>query len=176
LRDTAIGVDATHYLQLFLDNPPYHEPLLPALGGLTGIESHIEGDLDNWKANNTTPLFVFNGQSVVGQDDVFGQRAKRAVAKTDDAWDLYFRSQANAAVTAFGSNRGAYPVQNLFPLLQGILMKRNIHFIVPPFNASAQVRVRKDSPPLPSTFKPFRLTSRDSWRIWIWLNPIRFLR
>lgn len=139
LQDSAIGVDAAYYLQLFLDNPPYHEPLLPALGGLTGIEYHIENDLDSWKANNTTPLFIFNGQSVVGQDDVSVQRGKKAISKTDEAWALYFQSEANAAVTAFGANRGAFPVQNLFPLLQAILKKRNIHFVVPPFNASAQV-------------------------------------
>ncbi|ORY71207.1 nuclease-like protein [Pseudomassariella vexata] len=139
LEDTAIAVDASYYIQLFLDNPPYHEPLLPALGGLTGIESHIESDLDSWQANKTTPFFIFNGQSVVGQDDVSIQRGKRAIVKTDEAWDLYFRSEATAAVTAFGSNRGAYPVQHLFPLLQRILKKRNLHYLVPPYNASAQL-------------------------------------
>lgn len=106
LEDTAIAVDAAYYLQLFLDNPPYHEPLLPALGGLTGIQTHIEGDLDSWKANKTTPFFIFSGQSVVGQDDVSVQRGKRAIAGTDEAWALYFQSQANEAVLAFGSHRG----------------------------------------------------------------------
>ncbi|KAK6951855.1 hypothetical protein Daesc_006380 [Daldinia eschscholtzii] len=139
LEDCAIAVDASYYLQLFLDNVPYHEPLLPALGGLTGIQSHIEHDLDSWKANKTIPFFIFNGQSIEGEDDVSVQRGKRAIAGTDEAWGLYFQSQANEAVTAFGSHRGAYPVHNLFPLLQGILKRRGLHFLVPPFNASAQL-------------------------------------
>ncbi|KAI1485243.1 nuclease-like protein [Biscogniauxia mediterranea] len=139
LEDTAIAVDASYYLQLFLDNPPYHEPLLPALGGLTGIQAHIESDLDSWKANKTTPFFIFNGQSVVGTDEVTVQRGKRAIAGTDEAWGLYFQSQANEAVAAFGSHRGAYLVHHLFPLLQGILKRRGLHFLVPPFNASAQL-------------------------------------
>ncbi|KAI4867241.1 PIN domain-like protein [Hypoxylon rubiginosum] len=139
LEDCAIAVDAAYYLQLFLDNAPYHEPLLPALGGLTGIQSHIEHDLDSWKANKTIPFFIFNGQSIEGQDDVSVQRGKRAIAGTDEAWGLYFQSQANEAVTAFGSHRGAYPIHYLFPLLQGILKRRSLHFLVPPFNASAQV-------------------------------------
>jgi hypothetical protein len=161
LEDTAIAIDASYYLQLFLDNPPYSEPLLPALGGLTGIQTHIEGDLDSWERNNTTPFFIFDGQSVVGQDDVSVQRAKRAIAGTDGAWDLYFQSRANEAVSAFGAHRGtlfvfailvfpianccegAYLIHHLFPLLQGILKRRGLHFLVPPFNASAQVSYRR---------------------------------
>jgi hypothetical protein len=142
LQDTAIAVDASYYLQLFLDNPPYHEPLLPALGGLTGIESHIENDLDNWKQNETTPFFIFNGQSVVGQDEVSVQRGKKAIQKTDEAWELYFDGKSPQAVNAFSPNPGAYPIQNLYPLLQTILKKRNLHFLVPPYNASAQVSSR----------------------------------
>ncbi|KAK7967435.1 XPG N-terminal domain-containing protein [Apiospora aurea] len=139
LKDNAVAVDASYYLQLFLDNIPFHEPLLPALGGLTGIESHIEVDLDSWDANKTIPFFIFNGQAVEGQDEVSVQRGKKANAKTDEAWDLYFKSEAHSAVAAFGTSRGAYPVQNLFPLLQSILKKRNMHFLVPPFNACAQL-------------------------------------
>ncbi|KAK8058734.1 nuclease-like protein [Apiospora phragmitis] len=116
LKDNAVAVDASYYLQLFLDNIPFHEPLLPALGGLTGIESHIESDLESWDANKTTPFFIFNGQAVEGQDEV-----------------------SLIAVAAFGTSRGAYPVQNLFPLLQSILKKHNLHFLVPPFNACAQL-------------------------------------
>ncbi|OTB07770.1 hypothetical protein M426DRAFT_71545 [Hypoxylon sp. CI-4A] len=139
LEDCAVAVDASYYLQLFLDNVPYSEPLLPALGGLTGIQTHIEHDLDRWRKNKTIPLFVFNGQSVEGEDDVFVQRGKRAIAGTDEAWALYFQSHANEAVAAFGSHRGAFPIQHLFPLLKGILKRRGLHFLVPPFNASAQL-------------------------------------
>lgn len=139
LEDCAVAIDASYYLQLFLDHVPYHEPLLPALGGLTGIQTHIESDLDSWKTNRTTPFFIFNGQSVVGQDDVSVQRGKKAIAGTDEAWTLYFQSQATEAVAAFGSHRGAYPVHHLFPMLQGILKRRGLHFLVPPFNASAQL-------------------------------------
>jgi hypothetical protein len=80
--------------------------LLPALGGLTGVQSHIESDLDSWKANNTTPFFIFNGQSVVGSDEIAIQRGMRAIVGTDEAWGLYFESQANEAVSAFGSHKG----------------------------------------------------------------------
>ncbi|KAI0434696.1 nuclease-like protein [Xylaria sp. FL1042] len=139
LEDTTVAIDAAYYLQHSLDTPPAHEPLLPALGGLTGIQSHLENDLDNWKANKTTPFFIFNGQSVVGSDEIAIQRGMTAIAGTDEAWSLYFQSQANAAVSAFGAHKGAYLVQNLFPLLQGILNRRGLHFKVAPVNAAAQI-------------------------------------
>lgn len=139
LDDTSIAVDASFYLRQFLDCPPTHEPLLPALGGLTGIETHIEADLDSWKQNNTTPFFIFSGQPVQGEDDVSIQRGKTAIVKTDEAWNLYFRGEAHKAVATFGQDGRAYPISNLFPLLQRLLKKRDLHFLVAPFNASAQL-------------------------------------
>ncbi|KAK5631197.1 hypothetical protein RRF57_006912 [Xylaria bambusicola] len=139
LEDTTVAIDASYYLQLFLANAPYQEPLLPALGGLTGIQSHIESDLDSWKSHKATPFFIFNGQSVVGSDEIAIQRGIRAIAGTDEAWSLYFQSQANEAVSAFGANKGAYHVQNLYPLLQGILNRRGLYFKVAPVNAAAQI-------------------------------------
>lgn len=108
IEDCAIAVDASYYLQLFLDNSPYHEPLLSALGGLTGIQAHIEKDLDQWAAHRITPLFVFDGQVVVGQDEVSIARGRRANEKTENAWDLYFNNRAEEAVSAFGANSSEY--------------------------------------------------------------------
>ncbi|KAI2623396.1 PIN domain-like protein [Xylaria nigripes] len=139
LEDTSIAIDASYYLQLFLINAPYQEPLLPALGGLTGIQFHIESDLDSWKTNKTTPFFIFNGQSVVGSDEIAIKRGIKAIGGTDKAWSLYFQSQANEAVSAFGSHKEAYLVQNLYPLLQSILERRGLYFKVPPVNAAAQL-------------------------------------
>lgn len=139
LTDTAIAVDASYYLSHFLDDPPYHEPLLPALGGLTGIQNHISKDLDQWASNNITPLFVFDGQPVKGQEEIATDKAKNAVDKTNKAWALYFSGQAEQAVQTFGANGGAFRVQALYPLLQDLLRDRGLHFLVPPFNAAAQI-------------------------------------
>ncbi|KAK2028292.1 XPG domain-containing protein [Colletotrichum zoysiae] len=101
LEDCAIAVDATYYLQLFLDTPPFHEPLLPALGGMTGIEHHLRADIDQWKANKVVPFFIFDGQSVTGQEEVAVQRGRAANKKTDAAWNLYFNSEAQQALAYF---------------------------------------------------------------------------
>lgn len=106
IEDCAIAVDATYYIQYFLDSSPSHEPLLPALGGLTGFQSHIESDIDQWLANKVTPLFVFDGQTMIGQDEVSLVRGLRANERTNQAWELYRTGQAESAVSAFGANSG----------------------------------------------------------------------
>ncbi|KAF4924501.1 hypotheticall protein [Colletotrichum viniferum] len=139
LEDCAIAIDATYYLQLFLESPHFHEPLLPALGGMTGIEFHLRADIEQWKAHKIIPFFIFDGQSVTGQEEVAVQRGKLANQKTNEAWTLYFSGEATKAVEAFGANYGAFRIQNLYPLLQSILKDNNLHFLVPPYNASAQL-------------------------------------
>lgn len=106
LHDCSIAVDATYYLNHLLDTSPAHEPLLSALGGLTGIETHINENLDMWDKNRIVPLFVFDGQSITGQDHVSLGRRRAANHKTDDAWNLYSQSQAEQAVATFGANPG----------------------------------------------------------------------
>lgn len=108
LEECAIGVDATYYLSHLLDNSPSHEPLLSALGGLTGIEEHIVDNLDLWEKHNITPFFVFDGQSVTGQDDVSLERGLKANKKTDEAWRLYSQTAAEEAVSTFGANPGLF--------------------------------------------------------------------
>lgn len=168
LEECSVAVDATYYLSQLLDTPPAHEPLLSALGGLTGIQTHINQNLDSWERNRIVPFFVFDGQSMTGQDEASLERRRAANKRTDEAWNLYSRSEAEQAVTTFGANSGrcqnwklpslppsqvgkqrnpaqtksllgAYNVQNLYPLLQAILKKRGLHFLVPPYNACAQV-------------------------------------
>jgi hypothetical protein len=91
-----------------LDSPSANEPLLPALGGLTGIESHINENLGYWDKNRIIPFFIFDGQTVTGQDEVSLKRGRAANLKTDEAWDLYSRTQAEEAVSTFGANPGKH--------------------------------------------------------------------
>ena len=106
IADCSIAICATYYLHLFLDNPPYHEPLLSALGGLTGIEAHLSKDLDKFKEHGVEPFFIFDGQNVVGQAETTVKKSRNANRKTDEAWEQYFASRAEDAVASFGANGG----------------------------------------------------------------------
>ncbi|KAK3685928.1 PIN domain-like protein [Podospora appendiculata] len=139
LDDCSIAIDATYYLQNLLDAPPVIEPLIPALGVVAAIQGRLEGELELWKAHRVTPFFVFDGQSVIGQDEIAVERGRDGIKKTDYAWELYFNGEANEAVVAFGSNTGAFRAQELYPVLQALLKARGLHFLVAPFNAAAQV-------------------------------------
>lgn len=106
LENCALAVDATYYLSQLLDNTPAHEPLLPALSGLTGFEDHINENLGRWEEARIVPFFVFDGQSVTGQDEIARKRALDANKKTDEAWTLYSQSRPDDAVNTFGANPG----------------------------------------------------------------------
>jgi hypothetical protein len=108
LEDHTIAIDATYYIQLQLDAQPL-EPLLSALAGLTGIQKRLEEDLDQWEKHKIRPFFIFDGQPLVGQDEVSTLKSRQANKKTDFAWDLYFNGQANEAVAAFGQNTSMVP-------------------------------------------------------------------
>ncbi|KAL7922452.1 temperature dependent protein affecting M2 dsRNA replication domain-containing protein [Trichoderma austrokoningii] len=139
LEDCAIAVDASYYLGLLLDNKPGHESLLAALGGLTGVQNNIHQNLDLWDKHRITPFFIFDGQSLIGQDETTLKRARAANKKTEQAWELYSQTEAEQAVAAFGANQGAFRLQNLYPIFQSILKERGLHFLVPPYNACAQI-------------------------------------
>lgn len=81
------------------------EPLLAALGGEPIALRHFIGeDLNKWKENAMRPLFVFDGQSVVGKEDMALRNAKTALNRTQKAWDLYVENQPTDAVKSFGAS------------------------------------------------------------------------
>lgn len=51
-----------------------------------------------------TPLFIFDGQSVVGQENKALKAAKEAVVRAQAAWALYTNNEASEAVSSFGSS------------------------------------------------------------------------
>jgi hypothetical protein len=112
MENAKIGVEATAYLQHMIEEPPAHEPLLAALGGEPiALKQHIERELDNWKSNGMTPLFVFEGQSTVGSDDVALAHAAEALRKTKHAWELYSDNEPGDAVKTFGGSRKLFAVR-----------------------------------------------------------------
>ncbi|KUI60288.1 hypothetical protein VP1G_07481 [Cytospora mali] len=137
LKDNVVAVDATYYLRLILENT--HEPLVSATGGPLALEDRINSDLDKWKANDCTPLFIFDGCPVKGQDELSIELGRFANNGTDHAWELYSNAQAQSSVTNFGLFSNAYRMERFYPTFQAILRKRGLHFLVPPFKAVAQI-------------------------------------
>jgi hypothetical protein len=110
MEDAVLGVDAGAYLARLIEEPHAYEPLLPALGGEPiGLKQNIEKELDRWAENHIRPLFVFDGQSIVGKEDTALRQAKTALTKTAKAWDLYNKNSPGEAVIAFGTSGGEDP-------------------------------------------------------------------
>lgn len=96
-------MEAAHYIQQLIDQPPTNEPLLSALGGFPlALKKHIESDLAQWKEANLEPFFIFEGISTIDREEKDFKSAKEATNLTNKAWALYTDNKATAAVTAFG--------------------------------------------------------------------------
>lgn len=112
-ENAVIGVEATAYLQQMMKTPPSHEPLHAALAGEPmSLKLHIERELDAWKANKMRPVFVFDGQSVIGSEEVTLANAAVALTKTNHAWDVYGKENANVAVKTFSLSRKPHDLSN----------------------------------------------------------------
>ncbi|KAL2075288.1 hypothetical protein VTL71DRAFT_231 [Oculimacula yallundae] len=139
MKDAVIGVEATSYLRNMIDDQPAHEPLLAALGGdPIALKYHIENELNKWSSNHMRPLFVFDGQSVVGKDEMSLRNARAALSKTQKAWEMYSNNHPEEAVKTFGAS-GAVRAQDLYPILQEVLAERDLEFMIAPFSACAQL-------------------------------------
>lgn len=105
LKGAVIGVHASHYLDVHLNQHVTKEPLLIALGGFPfALKSHIERELQALNNAGITPIFVFDGLEVgKPEPDLLAQN--QSTRALDQAWEFYDQQQADQVVDAF-SNAG----------------------------------------------------------------------
>ena len=142
ISGSCIGVEATEYLKQMIEISA-HEPLLAALGGAPiGLKHHLEAELDRWTENNIKPLFVFEGQSTVGKDDIALRNAKEALDRTENAWKLYINGEPDKAVTAFGNSRMQSLHGERKKMLTSFRCRSSSRFVPHSTRSSGRARVR----------------------------------
>lgn len=66
LQNVTLGIDVNHYVSRLLTNK--REQYLDAIGGSpTSLKMYIESDLEVFRENNVTPLFLFPGSQTANQ-------------------------------------------------------------------------------------------------------------
>ena len=140
LSDSRLGIDASYYLQLLMDNPPSREPLLAATGGLPlALTQRIESDLRVLEKLRIKPVFVFPGllpnkrwKQQHHSEHVEACRDRR------DAWTRYEQGQEEAATKLF-EGRSNFAQWDLWRMVLRIFKHRNVEFLIAPYLAWAQV-------------------------------------
>ena len=140
LSDSRLGIDASYYLQLLMDNPPSREPLLAATGGLPlALTQRIESDLRALEKLRIKPVFVFPGllpykrwKQHHHSEHVEACRDRR------DAWTRYEQGQEEAATKLF-EGRSNFAQWDLWRMVLRIFKHRNVEFLIAPYLAWAQV-------------------------------------
>lgn len=140
LSDSRLGIDASHYLQLLLDNPPSREPLLAATGGPPlALVQRIESDLRILEKLRIKPVFVFPGLSPnkkmrphLQQEHADAMRDRQA------AWGKYENGQEEAATKLF-EGRANIQQWDTWRMVLRIFRHRNVEYLVAPYVAWAQL-------------------------------------
>lgn len=65
------------------------------------LQEFIQTDLERWQSRQINPVFIFDGQSVVGKEDLSLATSTAAARKSDLAWVSYSSHNADKAVTEF---------------------------------------------------------------------------
>lgn len=101
LKDSVIGVDATYYLDLRL-NENKEEPLKSALGGVPfALRAAIEDDIQAAKDAGVTLIFVFDGLQFVNKPPPSSSSTASKSAH-EEGWRHYLAGDATSPVTDFG--------------------------------------------------------------------------
>jgi hypothetical protein len=102
LKDAAIGIDASYYLDLHLHRDASKENLLTALGGFPfALKASVERDLQELKQLGITAVFVFPGLDFGKKEFVYDPQSAEAL-QNDRAWELYDQGLGEKVVEAFG--------------------------------------------------------------------------
>ncbi|KAK5456156.1 hypothetical protein LTS15_005475 [Exophiala xenobiotica] len=135
LKDAVIGVDASYYLDLRINNEV--EPLKHALGGLPfTLKKAIEDDITLLRQHGVTLVFVFSGLDYVDKSPPDSQSVESRRAQ-EEAWHEYLSGNSKGTVSHF--SKAKYQIDVMTRTLQKILVENGIEFMVAPYSATAQL-------------------------------------
>ncbi|KAL7271158.1 hypothetical protein RUND412_006108 [Rhizina undulata] len=138
LKDSTIGIEASHYLNKLLSSSPTKEPLVLALGGFPfSLRSAVENDLQELKRLGIKPIFMFNGCKLVHTEEPFSLKDDGPAGR-GRAWELYEKGLAVEAVEAFGNAGHTRPAE-VYNVFKKILRENKIDFQVAPYAAWPQL-------------------------------------
>nr|CAG8450832.1 4779_t:CDS:10 [Entrophospora candida]CAG8586087.1 6687_t:CDS:10 [Entrophospora candida] len=136
LKDTRLGIDGAHWLRKLLQTCA-KEPAIAALGGIPiGLKNAIEEELQQFKLHGITPVFVFNGLSIIRKDKPFSSEDTRP-SKRAQAWDLYEKGRMDAAYSNWVVSGSIHQPELLYFVFK-ILKENDVEFIRAPYLAWGQ--------------------------------------
>uniref|UniRef100_A0A0W0G2U0 Putative XPG I-region protein n=1 Tax=Moniliophthora roreri TaxID=221103 RepID=A0A0W0G2U0_MONRR len=140
LSDSRLGIDASHYIQNLIDNPPSREPLLAATGGLPlALTQRVESDLRILEKLRIKPVFVFPGLLPNRKwKPHYHLEHNEACKDRRDAWEKYEAGMEEAATKLF-AGRSCFQQWDLWRMILRIFRHRNVEFIVAPYLAWPQL-------------------------------------
>ncbi|CAG8740573.1 2100_t:CDS:2, partial [Racocetra persica] len=136
LRDVRLGIEGAHWLRKILQGSA-KEPATAALGGIPiGLKAAIEKELELMRSYGITPVFVFNGLSVIRKDKPFSVEDTRP-GRRSQAWDMYEKGRIDSAYSQWASS-GYIHQPDLLYFVFSVFKENDVEFIRAPYSAWGQ--------------------------------------
>jgi len=143
LRDTRLGIDAGHYIDLLLSSPESKEAFVSAMGGVpAALGNTIEDHLRTLEVNKIKPIFVFSGLGVRQREKPLNNTEEVSIkpSKRQQAWDHYEKNRVDQATQHWNAGSSTTH-KDILRLIHRKFKHRNTEFMTAPYLASAQVRL-----------------------------------
>jgi len=132
-----VGIDVATWMRKL--KLPVLEALQPAMGGVPiTFEQAVLRDISQWKTAKITPLFVFQGLSILRDKNApFFYGGETKVFKRKVAWEQYTSTRAEGTPnnSVFQDDSLLSFMRSLYP----IFVQNNVEYIVSPYLAPAQL-------------------------------------
>ncbi|KAJ2600028.1 hypothetical protein EV177_007220 [Coemansia sp. RSA 1804] len=137
LADTRLGIEGHNWLRQMMFRS--HDGESAAMGGLPlALEAEIVSELEFYRSNSITPIFVFSGLPGARKDGRPFSKDDHRLSHRSAAWDLYGQNHTEQALRKWAS-ASPYAQADMVPFVMQVLQANGAEFMRAPYASWAQL-------------------------------------
>ncbi|KAJ2768493.1 hypothetical protein IWQ56_002911, partial [Coemansia nantahalensis] len=165
LADTRLGIEGNNWLRQLLAGARDGEAA--AVGGVPpALEAEMVKELQFFRANGITPVFVFSGLPVARRDGRAFAKEDHRPAYRQAAWEQYQQGHTEQALRGWGA-AGPQTLANVVPFAMQVLAAHGAEFMRAPYSSWAQLAYlyRHEDQPIHAVYSSLDILMFDVDRV-----------
>ncbi|KAJ2402332.1 hypothetical protein GGI23_000797 [Coemansia sp. RSA 2559] len=165
LADTRLGIEGHNWLRQMMSRA--HDGESVAMGGLPlALEAEIVKELEFFRSNSITPIFVFSGLPVARKDGRPFAKDDHRPSHRSAAWDMYWQRHSEQALRKWGT-ASPYAQGDMVPFVMQVLQAHRVEFMRAPYASWAQLAYlyKHDSQPIHAIYSSLDVLMFDVDRV-----------
>ncbi|KAI9505033.1 PIN domain-like protein, partial [Coemansia spiralis] len=137
LADTRLGIEGHNWLRQLMFRT--HDGEAVAMGGLpVALEAEIIKELQFFRQNSITPIFVFSGLPVARKDSRPFAKDDHRPSHRSAAWDMYWQKQTEQALRKWGTS-SPHAQADIIPFVMQVLQANDAEYMRAPYSSWGQL-------------------------------------